>query len=97
MFSILKGKYCRNIDNDKKFLSFLGAYRNSLHYNFVYSGESFNYLFDNLFFKFVDGELIQIPKESWELRIINELIDITKEIFNCVNNDFIESKISYAT
>jgi len=95
LFSIIKDKYKRPVYIDKEFLRFLGAYRNSLHFNFVYFGKSFDYSFENLSFRFIDGESIITPREPWEVRIINELIEITKEIFNGIEEKQIKSNVNY--
>jgi hypothetical protein len=81
----------------KQFLEFLGKYRNSLHYNFIYSGQSFEYEFKDLKFSFIDQKPIQVPNKPWTIEIISGLIDICKNIFKCIDIEFIESKESYAT
>lgn len=95
LFSLIKETYARDKDRDKKLLKFLGAYRNGLHHNFVFFGKDFDFSFENLSFRFIDGESIQTPNEPWEIRIINELIEIVKGIFVCLDETFIKSNIDY--
>lgn len=97
LFSIIKDKYNRDIESDKKLLRFLGVYRNGLHYNFVFYGNNFDYSFENLFFKFINGDTILTPNEPWAIRIINELIEIVKGIFACIDMTYIKSNINYDT
>jgi hypothetical protein len=93
LFSIIKINYQREIIKDKEFLKFLGAFRNGLHYNFVYSGNNFEFKLRDLNFKFINNDLIRVPDKPWELEVVHELIEICKEIFKCIDNKFIESKL----
>ncbi|CAM3788347.1 hypothetical protein FLGE108171_15065 [Flavobacterium gelidilacus] len=51
--------YSRNIDEDKRFLLFFGALRNTMHSNFIYYGKTFEYKFGHAIFKFEDGEMVK--------------------------------------
>ncbi len=52
--------YSRNISEDKRFLIFLGKFRNTIHTNFIYYGKDYEYTFNNkVLFKFKNKELVK--------------------------------------
>ena len=58
LFKKVKG-YSRNIEDDKEFLRFYGRLRNTMHSNFIYFGNSYEYTFGSAKFKFENGELVK--------------------------------------
>ena len=97
VFKYIRSDYSRDLGDDKKFLKCFGTYRNTMHMNQFFSGKDFQFAFDGLLFSFKNNEPVSTPREPWEARVVIELTEIVKEIFNCINSDFIESKIYYHT
>ncbi len=94
LFNKTKG-YSRNLDNDKAFLSFLGKFRNTLHTNFIYYGNDYDFNFGNANFKFENTKMVKWTdpfsksKRSPKLYfyIIGQLKEIWKEVIKTVKHD----------
>ncbi|OYX81665.1 MAG: hypothetical protein B7Y83_16980 [Flavobacteriales bacterium 32-34-25] len=51
--------YSRTINEDKEFLLFLGKFRNTMHTNFIYYGNDYNFKFGNAYFQFENGKMVK--------------------------------------
>jgi hypothetical protein len=48
LFKLYKGIYLRDKKADKKFLDYFGKLRNSMHNNFIYKGNNYEYVFNGI-------------------------------------------------
>ncbi|WP_425628800.1 hypothetical protein [Cellulophaga lytica] len=91
LFKKAKG-YSRNIEDDKKFLSFFGRLRNTMHSNFIYYGNSFEYDFGNAKFKFDNEEIVKWydpfePTPKLYFYLVGNLKDIWKALISSIKFD----------
>jgi hypothetical protein len=86
LFKKVKSKYKRNIDEDMRFLDFWGKLRNTIHGNFIYTGNDFNYEFNGYPFKFENGKVVKhVDFENnpyFIINIIDEIVSIFSEFVN---------------
>ena len=77
--------YNRDIVNDKSFLSFFGKFRNTIHTNFIYYGNDYEYIFSEAHFVFKNNEIVvwSNPFESTP-QLFLELMNNLKEIWKCI-------------
>jgi len=90
LFSSVKSSYCRDINEDKQFLLFLGKYRNCMHSNYFYFGNYFEYEFGGVAFYFKNGEPIWNNKKygiDLHFNIILELMEVFSELMDKLDYD----------
>jgi hypothetical protein len=84
LFKKSKG-YGRDIEKDKEYLRFLGRFRNTLHTNFIYYGNEFEYKIGQAHFVFKDNKIVKWynpfsqPSKLY-FYLIGELKEIWKEL-----------------
>ncbi|WP_223577907.1 hypothetical protein [Sphingobacterium sp. GVS05A] len=93
LLKIAKG-YDGNKQNELEFLTFFGKFRNTVHSNFIYFGEDFDYKFGQAHFVFRNGKIVKwtdpfskhenIPTVELYTHLIGQLNDITLKIFSAV-------------
>ncbi|HNP69014.1 MAG TPA: hypothetical protein PKH16_13995 [Aequorivita sp.] len=88
LFKKAKG-YSRNIEADKKFLSFFGKFRNTMHSNYIHYGNPFEYSFGSAKFKFENGELVKWydpfePTPKLYFYLVGNLKDIWRALIESV-------------
>jgi hypothetical protein len=91
LFKKAKG-YSRNIEDDKKFLSFFGKLRNTMHSNYIHYGNLFEYTFGNAKFIFNNGELVKWydpfePTPKLYFYLVGNLKDIWKALIDSIKFD----------
>lgn len=61
-------KYCkdykRDVNDDKRFLQFFGKFRNTMHSSYIYYGNDFEYVFDNIRTVFENGKPVYHKQPS---------------------------------
>ncbi|MBI1227528.1 MAG: hypothetical protein GC192_20010 [Bacteroidetes bacterium] len=86
LFKRFKKKYKRDIENDRKFLEFWGKLRNTVHGNYIYTGNDFEYKFKGYHFIFENGKTVK--HDDFEndpyfiMNMIDEIILIFTEIIS---------------
>lgn len=84
LFNKVKG-YSRNKEKDREYLKFLGKLRNTIHSNYIYQGNDYEYNFGQAHFIFKNNERV-VWSDPFEdtpkllLYIIGELKQIWKEL-----------------
>jgi hypothetical protein len=91
LFKKVQG-YSRNVEDDKKFLSFFGRLRNTMHSNFIHYGNSFEYTFGSAKFKFDNGELVKWhdpfePTPKLYFYLVGNLKDIWTALIKSIKFD----------
>jgi len=85
LYKIIKDKYSqkRNIENDKKFLGFVGRLRNCIHSNYVYFGNEIeDFTFNDIKIAFKNGKLVTFNPIKDD--IIIDIVIETVNIFKCI-------------
>lgn len=86
--------YSRNISKDKEFIKFFGRFRNTMHSNFIYYGNNYEYRFGNAHFIFKNEEIVKWydPFEGTpklQVYLVNNLMEIWKEMIFNIKHDSI--------
>jgi len=97
LYKIIKDKYStkRDIENDKKFLGFVGRLRNCIHSNYIYFGSEIeDFTFNNIKVFFKNGKIVTFDPRKDD--IIIDIVIETVNIFKCIidsieNKDLIEN------
>lgn len=94
-------KYCKNytrdVNDDKQFLLFFGRVRNTMHSTYVFYGNDFEYVFDDIRTVFENGKPVyhrQPPGLKFYFHLGIELIKVFTAIISSIEH---ESKIEYPT
>ena len=83
--------YGRDINSDKNFLVFFAKFRNTLHTNFIYYGNHYEYKFNEAHFVFENEKLVKWY-DPWfrspilYFNLLTELNNIWREIINCIEH-----------
>lgn len=81
-------EYSREIEEDKKFLAFLGKLRNTMHTNFIYYGKDYTYTFNDTSFLFVNEKVVEWDAyDNLWLDLVDTLISIWLEIIRTIKHD----------
>jgi hypothetical protein len=83
--------YSRNSNNDKEFLKFMGKFRNTIHTNFIYHGNNYEFKFRDAYFVFKKGEMVvwhdpYYPSPTLYLAFFDELKDIWNELISRIDH-----------
>jgi hypothetical protein len=94
-------KYCkdynRDINADKKFLQFFGKVRNTMHSSYIYYGNDFEYVFENIRTVFENGKPVY-HRQPIGLKFYFDLaIELTKVFTSIVTSIDHSEKIEYPT
>jgi len=94
-------KYCssynRNINDDKKFLQFYGKLRNTMHSAYIYYGNNFEYVFDDIWTVFENGKPVY-HRQPVGLKFDFDLaIELSKVFTSIVTSIDYSGKITYPT
>ncbi|QNH62617.1 hypothetical protein [Hymenobacter sediminicola] len=78
IYSIFKHNHSGDIESDRRYLEFIGTYRNCIHTNYIYHGNNKEYSFHGTTYYFVNGEAVSHSKEP----DITSMFDMAIELKN---------------
>lgn len=85
--------YGRSVIDDRAFLDFFGKMRNTMHTNFIYFGQDYEYRFGQAHFVFENNKQVvwsdpfdegNIPNVKLYIYLIGHLNEIFREIIRCI-------------
>lgn len=91
LYKKLEKGYSRNIQDDREFLKFFGKLRNTMHSNFIYYGNSYEYRFGHAHFIFENEQIVKWldPFEGTpklQVYLVNNLMKIWREIISKIKH-----------
>jgi len=92
-YNIHKFLDVNQINKDKEFLKFFGKLRNSIHSNFVYYGNDYNYLHNGTKYTFIDGKPFKQDPLN-DLSLFELSIELRKIYERLIENIEFEKEIS---
>jgi hypothetical protein len=87
-----RANYFRNLKRDKEFLLFLGKWRNTMHTNYIYYGNDYQYTFGNAIFQFQNGKTLKWtdpfePSPKLYFHIMGNLKNIWLTLIKSITHD----------